>query len=211
MSKKLNNMNRKSFINFLIIDAITCLILSVFLGWGISLKCRPNENEKVDIIYCCYGYDSNSGKLPKLLKQNCPDYIREVNINYVNLELSTLDFNNQLIAYMDYVDLFVLPESLISSKLPHLRTSFDKDVFKSTIGIPPIDKWYEENNETLGFCVFNKDNNEGYMKSYFSYLCDGKDAENFYAFFRKDSPQGGIITGGEYNASYNVIREMFKL
>lgn len=203
--------NKKNITNFLIVDVVSCLILSILLGWGISLKCRPTENEKVDIIFCAYGYNSKNGTLTNLLKQNSPEYIREVNINYVNLELSTLDFNNQLIANMESADLFILPESLISSKLPHLRTSFERNIFTANIGYPPIDKWYVEENKTLGFCVYDKENDTGYMKDYFTYVASSKTPENYYAFFRKDSPQCGIITGGSYNAAFNVIREMFKL
>jgi len=183
------------------------VIIPVFYLWGMSFKFQIKEEIKVDIVFVAEKYNSQTNSLAKSIQSYCPDYIKEVNFNFVSSSLSDSELNSRLIYYMDEVDIFVLPTNLINEKYPHLRAELSKEIITTKCGNPIENKWYEEEKKTLGFCVFDYSTNNGFLTKYITFAAK----TDYFLFINKNTPQAKGIGSGELEGAYSAIKAMINL
>jgi len=191
---------------------ISSFVITTSIVWGASLKLKVQEDEKVDIVFVAHGINKQS-ELTSILKEAAPEYIKEVNFYFIPLSTNQLDFNNLLISYMDIVDIFVFPENIVETKYVPYKVEIDKTTFINQCGNPVSDKFYvkESNQKTYGACLYDSENDTGVLTDYVTYYKNGTQKNDYYLFFRENSPQGGVFTNANRNASISIAKKILSL
>jgi len=177
-----------------VVSFITCA--------GISIKCKPTEQEKV-MLFAASG-TINVSQLVKDAKSVTDDYIRDIEIQsgYANEDNTT----RLLGMVYSFCDFYILPESWVK-RIESITIKFSKTTINTEIPNSTNLTLLGENDTFYGIEIYNKTTKEGVMKSLISYQQE-RNEENYYILFRNSSLHIGNLNNKSSNNALKIVNQL---
>lgn len=188
----------------LLIYIIGFIISSFIVCWGISIVCKPKENEKISFFISCPSYNETK------LKQAVFDISKDKGIREINCYYSHPD-DQYTYKYFDSVhesvDFYLVSESYfyVSS---YFGLSFSKEQIEPFY--PNINNTYlySKNERGTGIVIYDNELSINIGKDYFSYSNSQKEVK-YYLILPKTSVHTGILNNQQSSLCFDILNTIF--
>lgn len=176
---------------------VISLVVAIFvIDYAVAIVDKPRNEETFTLFAATMSYDLS--KVNKLLNENKPSYLRELNTcaaKYDEIE----DFNRHFLLYgMDNSDIVILPEAIIEDSIVTMYyASFETTYLDDFIS---EGTYYQskKDNKYYGVLIHEK----GEENTIMTYK-DEKHDENYYAFFPKTSKHIGKLNNVSWTTAFD--------
>ena len=188
MNKTIKNINSKWYLFAL--AAIVCPISAIYF---VDLVNMPRNEETLTVFIASCSLEN--GNLVELLKENKPDYLRQINVNsrLINDEY----YETYLTANLLSADMFILPESKATSlEVGNYFAPIEEATMERYVLAP---SYYQEKDVHYGIRLHAKGGT--LSNAYFTYSLSEQTDEDYYIFFNVNSMHIGDLSHEKYDTA----------
>ena len=187
------------------------LLITVLLAsWLFPWLTRISPEEKLTVFVGSYSQDT--GELRQVLERNKPEELVELNVYSGALDDGLYDAFYTTYG-LSYADVMVVPrqavEEIVSSENGNLSDFFTV----IPLGFFPNADWtyYSAGGEHYGIRIYDSQTGKGFC-SLIDFTKDGKENQDYYIFFNKDSVHlGGMREGGATDAAVAIAELLMSI
>lgn len=173
-----------------------------------NIKTNPKRTERINFIVACY--DAQVYKLEQALKEKKPDYLKEINCTYLNIDAD--NFGYLFYSLRGDADFFILPINYVDnnqdSTIKYAANIIDTNYVDNKLNAKQ--EYYSYEGYSKGFKIYDSLLDEGILKDYLTYNVK-EEKSDYYLFFNYNSPNVGSLNNSESEVAFDAIKTMFIL
>lgn len=179
---------------------IGIVLASLLVCFGISIKCKPKQSERIYYYICASSVDTSS--LVKESKDASDEIIREVKVNHESLKQSE---NSRLFGMVySLCDIYIYPESQLERTIP-LSMHFAKDELISLIPNSTNKEMIYDEEKCCAIKVYDAVNNTSYLTDFINFSLEN--SQNYYVSFYKSS----LHIGQSSSSAAKIVNHLFDI